>query len=129
MFEILPESKDALLAVRASGKLTAEDYEKILLPKLNELFKVHKKLDMLVLFDEDFACWSSPQAVWDDAKIGLQHPNDFNRIALVGAPQWVEWGMKLYSLFVKGNIRSFPAGQKEDAFVWLSDNNKKESYS
>jgi hypothetical protein len=119
MFEILPQSSGALLAVRASGKLSVDDYEKILFPKLDELFKAHKKLNMLVVFDEDFACWSSPQAAWDDAKIGLEHPNDFDRIALVGAPQWVEWGMKLYSLFVKGKLRSFPAGQEADAFAWL----------
>ena len=121
MFEILPQTTGALLAIKASGKLSADDYEKVLLPKLNELFKVHKKLDMLVQFDEDFACWDSPRAAWDDAKIGLEHPNDFNKIALVGAPQWVEWGMKLYSLFVKGKLRSFPAGQESDAFVWLEE--------
>ena len=42
MFEILPQSTGAQLAIRASGKLGAEDYEKVLYPKLNELFKVHK---------------------------------------------------------------------------------------
>ena len=124
MFEILPQSTGGLLAVRASGKLSVDDYERILFPKLNELFKVHKKLNMLVLFDEVFACWSSPQAAWDDAKIGLQHPNDFDNIALVGAPQWVEWGMKLYSLFVKGKLRLFTAGQGEEAFAWLGDGAK-----
>ncbi len=55
MFEILPQSAGALLAVRAGGKLSADDYEEILLPKLDELFKAHKKLNMLVIFDEDFA--------------------------------------------------------------------------
>ncbi len=119
MFEILPQSTGTLLAVRASGELSADDYEKILFPKLDELFKAHKKLNMLVIFDEDFASWSSPQAAWDDAKIGIEHPNDFDKIALVGAPQWVEWGMKLYSVFVKGKLRSFPAEQEQDAFTWI----------
>ena len=55
MFEILPRSTGGLFAVRASGKLSVDDYDRILFPKLDELFKVHKKLNMLVLFDEDFA--------------------------------------------------------------------------
>jgi len=126
MLEILPQSKNDLLAIKASGKLTVDDYEKVLIPKLNQLFKAYKKLNMLVVFDEDFACWSSPQAAWDDAKIGLEHPNDFKGIAIVGAPDWVEWGMKLYSLFVRGRVRSFPAGHEDQAMDWLQTETNKD---
>ncbi len=129
MFEILPLSTGALLAVRASGKISVEDYEKTLFPKLDELFATHEKLNILIQFDENFAGWSSPQAAIDDAKIGFEHPNGFDKIALVGAPQWFEWGMKLYSLFVSGQLRSFPAGGREDAINWVQDTSSKEPLS
>ena len=121
MFEILPASKEAVLAVRASGKLTTEDYENILIPKLNELFKTYGKLNVLIEFADDFSCWASTAAAWDDMKIGLEHPNDFNKLALVGAPDWVVWGMKFYGLFVKGQVRSFETGQTNEALIWLEE--------
>lgn len=119
MFKILPENDGNILAIEASGKLTPEDYEQMLIPQLNELFAAHKKLRIMIVFADDFACWSSPEAMWDDAKIGLQHPNDFERIALVGAPDWVQWGMKIYSLFVHGAVKSFPRGDEKEAMAWL----------
>ncbi|GBE44196.1 MAG TPA: STAS/SEC14 domain-containing protein [Rhizobiales bacterium] len=120
MFKILPESKGALLAIQASGELTVEDYEKILVPKLRALFAEHSKLRILIEFADDFSCWASPGAAWDDMKIGLRHGGDFEKIALVGAPDWVEWGMKFYGLFVRGEIRAFPAGAREQALGWLA---------
>ncbi len=119
MFEILPESKEAVLVIRASGKLTTEDYENILIPKLNELFKTFGKLNVLIEFADDFSCWASTAAAWDDMKIGLEHPNDFTKLALVGAPDWVVWGMRFYGLFVKGEIKVFPKAGKEEALEWI----------
>jgi len=123
MFKILPESEGALLAIQASGELTVEDYEKTLIPKLDALFKEHTKIRVLIEFADDFTFWASPAAAWDDMKLGLQHGNEFDRIALAGAPDWVVWGMKLYGLFVRGEMRAFPAGSTEQALDWLRKNN------
>lgn len=119
MFEILKESKGPLIAVKVSGKLNVDDYEKLLIPKLNALFKEHGKLSMLVEFTDDFAGWDSLAAAWDDMKLGLEHPNDFEKLALVGAPEWVEWGMKFFGVFVKGEVKAFPPGSREAALKWL----------
>lgn len=119
MFEILPKSSNEVLAIRASGKLSADDYEKILIPKLNVLFEEHKRVRLLVDFADDFACWSSAEAAWDDAKIGLEHPNDFEKIALVDAPDWVKWGMKFYCLFFRGEVKAFPRETEEEAWAWV----------
>lgn len=119
MFQILPGSVDDLILIKASGKLTADDYEKILIPKLNELFATHGRLRMLVWFADDFAGWGEITAAWDDALIGLQHPRDFKKLALVGAPQWVEWGMMLFALFVPGGVKSFAGDGLDEALAWL----------
>jgi len=120
MFEFLAASKGSLLAIKVSGKLTRDDYEKLLIPKLNALFKEHEKLRMLVEFDDGFAGWDSLAAAWDDMKLGLEHPNDFERIAFVGAPQWVEWGARFFGIFVKGEIKAFPADARDAALKWIS---------
>ena len=37
MIEILDKSKENVLLVKATGKLTVDDYENVFIPKLNEL--------------------------------------------------------------------------------------------
>ncbi len=120
MFEILSESNENLLAIKASGKLTVEDYEHTLLPKLEELFEQHERLKLFVKFSDDFSGWASTAAAWDDMKIGLQHAGDFERLAMVGGPEWVGWSVKLLGIFVRGQIKLFPAESDAQAMTWLN---------
>ena len=121
MFEILSQSKGKKLVIRASGKLSVDDYEKNLIPKLNEVFKNHKMLDMLVEFTDDFAGWDSAAAAWDDMKLGLEYAGSFSKFAIVGAPEWVAWGARFYGFFVHGEIRQFETGEFTKALEWLED--------
>jgi hypothetical protein len=127
MFEILTQSNDRRLVVRAMGKLTVDDYEKTLIPKLNELFKHHEKINMLVDFADDFSGWETTAAAWDDMKLGLQYAGNFSRFAIVGAPEWVAWGARFYGFFIRGEIRQFETGELTKALDWLenSKNTKK----
>jgi len=119
MFKILPESHDDLLVVKAHERLTVDDYEKTIIPKLNEMFKSYDKIRAMIIFDENFSGWNSLHAAWDDAKIGIDHPNDFSKIALIAAPSWMDWGVMIFGFFAKGDFRFFPCGQKKDAMAWL----------
>jgi len=121
MFEILNETKADLLAIKASGTLTAQDYEQTLLPKLEQLFERNDRLKLFVQFSDDFAGWASTAAAWDDMQIGLEHANDFEKFAIVGGPQWVGIGAKLFSMFVHGQIKLFPQEAKSSAISWLHE--------
>jgi hypothetical protein len=44
---------------------------------------------------------------------------DFEKVAIVGAPPWEEWCLKLAGFLVAGEIRSFRADQLQDAWTWL----------
>ncbi len=119
MFKILPESHDDLIAIKASGKLGVDDYEKVMIPRLNEMFEKYKTIRCMVIFDESFAGWADLHAAWDDAKLGLKHPNDFSKIALVGSPKWMDWGMAVFGLFVRGEFRFFPRDKQQEALEWI----------
>jgi hypothetical protein len=119
MFEILPESHDDLIAVKASSSLTVDDYEKIIIPRLNELFEKYGKIRGMIIFDEDFSGWADLHAAWDDAKIGFQHPDDFKKIALIGSPKWMDWGVMIFGFFAKGEFKFFPREKIKEAWEWL----------
>jgi hypothetical protein len=117
MIEICPESDGATLAVVASDKLTADDYELVFMPALEERIERFGRARAVIAFDDDFRGWELG-ALWDDAKFGLKHRNDFERIAVVGAPRWVEWSAKVGELFMHGEVKSFEPTEYVDAVLW-----------
>lgn len=119
MIEFMPESSGKVIGIKAGGRLTRKDYEEVLIPKLEELFEKHGKLDVLIHLEEDFAGWDLA-AAWDDASYGIKHRADFEKIAVVGGPSWVEWCINLAGFLMKGEIRVFPANKLDDARKWVN---------
>jgi hypothetical protein len=119
MLKVLNESNGNRLAMRATDLLRDEDYEQTLIPKVESLLKEHGKLRFLLDCDEEFRGWA-PVALWDDAKFGLKHSNDFEKIALVGAPLLAEWGARLANHLMDAEIETFETGEFEKAWHWLN---------
>ena len=119
MITIQPETKDDLLVVKASKTLTTEDYEKIFIPKLEEFLAKHGKIRTVFYMDSSFEGWEMG-AMWDDAKFGLKLGSDFEKVALVGSPQWVEWITKLAAHFIPGQVKYFDSTALQEAIQWTA---------
>jgi len=118
MFETIPVNGEHVIGIRVTGTLTDADY-KAFLPVLEEL--IEKKGPVSLYIDmEDFQGWEA-KAAWDDLKFGLAHDVDFRRIAVVGGPKWVQWMLKLSSIFFSAEIRYFTPDEKEKALAWLNE--------
>jgi hypothetical protein len=118
MIEIMPESNGSVLALKASGKLTDADYKEVLIPKIEEIIKRSGKTKVLLYLPQDFIGWDA-HAMWDDARFGLRHRNDFEKLAVVGGAKWVEWATKIASHFMEGEVRSFSEAQLREALDWI----------
>ena len=119
MIEILPESQANLVAVQASESLSTEDYSQIWIPKLINAIDTHGKIRALIVFDASFQGWQAG-AIWEDARFGFQHANDFEKIALVGASHWIEAVSRLFGHLMEGSVKTFTAEQRAQAFAWVS---------
>jgi hypothetical protein len=117
MIEVLPESKENILVLRTVGKLTDQDYKDVLIPRLDSIIREYGRARLLLDMG-DFHGWEAA-ALWDDARFGLTHRNDFEKMGVIGGPRWVEWGVKLAGMVVGGEIRSFSPGESEDALNWI----------
>jgi hypothetical protein len=117
MIEQLPESAQQALVFRITGTLTAEDYESRFIPAIESALKKYGKISSLVHFDADFKGLELA-AAWDDARFGTRHRNDFIRLAVVGAPQWMTWGVKVAKHFMEGDVRCF-SGDEYEALHWM----------
>lgn len=118
MINVLPESHGNILILRAVNKLTDQDYKEVLIPSLEQIIREHGKARLLIDMGDEFHGWEAA-ALWDDARFGLTHRNDFEKMGVIGGPKWVEWGLRLGAMIVGGEIRSFPSGERDEAMTWI----------
>ena len=106
------------LSLKAVGKLTHEDYEKIN-PMIDSALKGVKDPKVKVFIDgSELEGWEL-RAVWDDFKLGLKHGNEFDKIAIFGNKKWQEYAAKIATWFISGDVEYFES--TNDAFTWLQD--------
>lgn len=118
MIEIMKESTERMLAVKATGTLTDSDYTEVWVPALEKIINEYEVANTLLYLDEDFEGWDM-KAMWEDVKFGYNHRNDFARIAIVGAPNWVQWGVKLGEMMIDSEIKIYAPDDLTEALDWV----------
>jgi hypothetical protein len=124
MLAIIPDMPDDVLAVSATGKITGEDYKKVLVPALEERLKRHRKICFLYHLGEAFTGFTGA-AMWDDAIVGMHHLAGFDKIAVVTDVDWIVKAVKLFSFVIPANVRTFSNGGLEEAKAWVSESMKR----
>ena len=108
------------LEVIASGRVTADDYESVLTPELDKPWKAPTKLKLLYRIAEDCEGFSAG-AMWDDAKFGMKHINDFAAVAVVTDKDWMVHTVKALRFLLPSDIQVFSNAQIVDARAWVKD--------
>jgi len=116
--ELKENSWENILTMRLSGKLTKEDYER-LVPEIERTMKAHDKIRILVELD-DFHGWTAA-AAWEDTKFGMHHFSDIERIAIVGEAAWEKGMALLVKPFTKAKVKYFDASQMAAAKTWIME--------
>ena len=115
--ELIQNAESKLLEVKASGKLSAEDYE-TLEPGVEKLISDSGKIKILFLM-HDFHGWDVG-AVWEDIKFAAKHCRDIEKIAMVGENTWEKWMATICKPFTMSSIKYFDAGEEQAARDWLA---------
>jgi hypothetical protein len=118
MMEIMNESSGNVIGIRATGMLTTDDYDRVLVPKLAELSQQFETARALFYMDHDFRGWDL-SAAWANTKLDFRFRGHLEKVAIVGAPTWEEWCVRVAGLVMKGEMRTFKADQLEDAWNWV----------
>jgi hypothetical protein len=87
MLETIQPSANNIVAIRATGKVTGDDYETVLIPLIETKLKSHAKIRLLFQLGPEFEGYEAG-AMWDDTKIGLKHLTNFEKIAIVTDSEW-----------------------------------------
>lgn len=119
MLQFLPVVEDNIIAVRASGKLSHEDYQQFL-PELEKQITATEKVSILFELD-NFHGWDL-KAASDDFNFGMQHMDDFDRIAIVGDKAWEHWMVAMMKPFMPANsVQYFDRESLQQAWNWLRE--------
>jgi SpoIIAA-like len=111
---------DKVAAFRASGEVTAADYESVLVPAIEERLRRHQKVNLLYHLGPDFKSFTAG-AMWDDAKVGFGHLAAWDRIALVSDVTWVRHMVQVMGFVIPATVRVFRDDQLPEAKRWVSE--------
>lgn len=119
MIEILKGFPDTVLAAKASGEITTEDYRDVLVPVAEAKFAKHGKVRVYYEIGADFSAMDFG-AMWEDTRLGLGHWSDWDKIAIVTDVGWIADTMKLMKVFMPQPIRVFSGAEANEARDWVS---------
>jgi stage II sporulation SpoAA-like protein len=108
------------LGFRISGKLTREEYFRLLDP-IREQLERGERVSFLVATAPDFQGLDLG-ALWEDVKVagsvGLRYRSSWERLAVVTDKDWMRHGIAAFGWVIPGEIRVFDPGELEQAKAW-----------
>ena len=120
MIELIDDLPDHVVGLTATGQVSGEDYQDVLIPAVERKLEKFAQIDLLYHLDADFKRFTTT-ALWDDAKVGLHHLNRFKRVAVVSDVGWINNMAKGIGLVAPAEIRVFPSAELAAARTWISD--------
>ena len=121
MVERMDGMPEGVVGLRATGKLTRDDYREVLEPGLQEA--VDSGAARVVFVIDDFE-GLEPSAVLEDLKTGLRvelHDRKaWKRLAVVSKDDWIAKAMHLFAWAMPGELKVFELDQLEEAKAWAA---------
>jgi hypothetical protein len=120
MVELLNGFPPHVAAYKATGKVNKDEYEQVVMARVDEVAATYGKINFLVLLETDFENYSGA-AFLDYLKVSFEHFTKWNRMAIVTDERWVRKAYDMLSPLVHGVINGFELKQFEDAKEWVSE--------
>ena len=111
---------DNVAGFSATGQVTGDDYESVIVPTIDSKLQTHEKLRLLYHLGPEFKRFTTT-ALWDDAKVGMHHLTAFERVAIVSDVGWINTMAKGIGLAMPTKLRTFANDDLEAAKRWIAE--------
>jgi hypothetical protein len=121
MIERIDEMPGGTVGLRASGKLTKEDYTEVLEPALREGIDSGELRMLFVLTDYDgleLAAW--PEDVKTGLRSWVRDHRAWKRFALITDADWVRNAMHMFTWLTPGEVMVGEPAEEEEAKRWIA---------
>ncbi len=120
VIEMLTGFHDNIVAFKCHGRVTKDDYDKVLIPEVEKCLKEHEKLRIYYEFAPDFD-GIDPGAAWEDTKVGFSHFLRWERVAVVTDAEWIKQTMKFFGFLMPAEVRAFALAEAGQAREWIAE--------
>ncbi len=106
-------------AFKVTGEVTKEDYDNVVLPTVDRIYKQHGHLHFLLELNTPVSEFKA--GAWmKDAALGIKHFTHWKKIAIVSDQTSVEKISNLISPLIPGKTRGFSLDELEEAKNWVA---------
>jgi len=120
MIHLIDDLPDNVLGFTAEGRVTAADYETVLMPAIEKRLETQSHLRFLYVLGKDFEGFDAG-AMWEDTKVGLQHMRAWEAIAVVADAHLMRTLTKAFGFLMPCPVRAFPLEDEAEARRWISE--------
>ncbi|MBC7552892.1 MAG: STAS/SEC14 domain-containing protein [Taibaiella sp.] len=119
MIEQLKDVAADVVGFRATGQITKEDFDNVLLPAVNALAERKGDIKYMLILDTDISNLT-PGAWFDDIKMGLMHLLKWRKMAIVTDQPGVNKMTDMAAHILPGEVKSYTIAETEEAKKWLA---------
>ncbi|MBC7851223.1 MAG: STAS/SEC14 domain-containing protein [Chitinophagaceae bacterium] len=112
-----------MVAFRATGTVSSEDFERIVMPAVNKLVELTGELNYLMIIDTDLKNFTLG-AWWQDALLGIKKIMKWRRAAIVSNSEGIRKFTDIFSVVMPGEFRGFDSNELENAITWVSEKSR-----
>lgn len=120
MLEPIPDLPGNVAGFTAHGRVTSEDYERVLIPIVEAKLRDHGKIRLLYHLAEGVSGMDAT-AMWDDAKVGIKHLSSWEKIAVVTDIDWIRNAVRLLGFAMPGPVKTFRGEELQRAIGWVTE--------
>jgi hypothetical protein len=119
MIQVLTNTPDNVVAFRAIGEVTKEDYTAVIDPRVKEFVENRDHLNFLLLLDTPlknftFGAW------FQDALLGLRNLTKWHRGAIVSDSEAVNKFTDAMGALLPGTFKGFKKAHLQEAIAWTA---------
>ncbi len=119
MLEQIPDLPPNVLGFSAKGVVSAQDYQTVVIPAVEAAFAGQKKVRFLYHIGAEFTRFEIG-AMWEDARIGLEHLTGWERVAVVTDIEWLRTAVHVFGLAIPHQVRVFRNAEIDAALKWIA---------
>lgn len=119
MIEILDGFPDGVVAFRATGRVTRTDYDQVLVPAVERALATHRTIRCYYELTPAFTGMDTG-AMWEDARIGIEHLTRWERVAVVTDVEWIRAAAGVFRFLMPGTVRVFAMADIAEAKRWIA---------
>lgn len=119
MLEKLQDVPAGIDAVRATGHVSKDDYERVVEPLVDDARREGRHIRLLFEFGPEFRAFT-PGAGWEDLKVGIGSRRLFEGCAIVSDAGWVRESTRLTAFLMPCPVRVFGGQERGAAVDWLT---------